>query len=315
MVQATIRGAAGRRSSPVPSQPLDLSLGSPYRSVIRLSAYLLFTCFIASLQVVALAVRSRFANLLPIIYHRTCCRLLNIVVERRGTMSTTRPTLFVCNHSSYLDISALGSVIPCSFVAKAEVANWPFFGFLAKLQRTVFVDRRRRTTHQQRDELAKRLDAGDNLILFPEGTSNDGNRTLPFRSALFAVAERKVGGDGDAGAPLTVQPVSLAYTRLNGFPIGRTLRPFFAWYGDMDLFGHLWRVAGLGRIEVVIEFHPPVTIDQFGTRKALAEHCRRAVAGGVAAALTGYRNGPKPAAPEEPPAAPTPEAPPAKQYT
>jgi lyso-ornithine lipid O-acyltransferase len=311
MAQATLPGA-GRRPSPAP-QPLDLSFGSPYRSAIRLTAYALFSCIISALQVMALALRSRFAKTLPVIYHHACCRLLNIIVERRGVMSTTTPTLFVCNHSSYLDISALGSVITGSFVAKAEVANWPFFGFLAKLQRTVFVDRQRRSTHQQRDNLAKRLDAGDNLILFPEGTSNDGNRTLPFRSALFAVAERRVGAAGNGGTPLTVQPVSLAYTRLNGFPIGRTLRPFFAWYGDMDLFGHLWRVAGLGRIEVVIEFHTPVTIEQFGTRKALAEHCQRVIAGGVAAALTGYRNGAKPTAPAEPPAAPAPA--PAKQYT
>jgi len=311
MAQATLRDA-GRRPSPAP-QPLDLSFGSPYRSAIRLTAYVLFTCIISAVQVLALALRSRLSKTLPVIYHHACCRLLNIIVERRGVMSTTAPTLFVCNHSSYLDISALGSVIPGSFVAKTEVANWPFFGFLARLQRTVFVDRQRRSTHQQRDDLAKRLDAGDNLILFPEGTSNDGNRTLPFRSALFAVAERRVGSTGNGGAPLTVQPVSLAYIRLNGFPIGRTLRPFFAWYGDMDLFGHLWRVAGLGRIEVVVEFHAPVTIEQFGSRKALAEHCQRVVAGGVAAALTGYRSGAKSTGSAASPAAPAPV--PAKQYT
>src|SRR5262249_52946744 len=142
--------------------------------------------------------------------------------------------------------------------------------------------------HQQRDQLAQRLDAGDNLILFPEGTSNDGNRSLPFRSALFGVAERAT--DGAEAVPLTVQPVSLAYVRLNGMPIGRSLRPFLAWYGDMELLAHLWQVAGLGRITVAVEFHPPVTIAQFASRKALSEHCQRAVAEGVAVAIAGRRD-------------------------
>ena len=261
----------------------ELTLGSPYRSAWRLGSYLIFALAITSVQVAFLALSTRLATMLPILYHRVCCRLLDLHIEVRGIVSTAKPTLFVCNHSSYLDISVLGSLVPGSFVAKAEVADWPFFGFLAKLQRTVFVDRQRRTTtRRQRDELARRLDAGDNLILFPEGTSNDGNRTLPFRSALFGVAERK-DGSGRTLQPLTIQPVSLAYVRLNGMPIGRSLRPYVAWYGDMDLFGHLWRLAGLGRITVTVEFHPPVTLDQFASRKALCEHCHRMVAEGVAA--------------------------------
>jgi 1-acyl-sn-glycerol-3-phosphate acyltransferase len=266
----------------------ELSLGSPYRSAWRLGSYLVFALAIASLQYAVLAFGGRGAGILPAIYHRVCCWLLDLHVEIRGSMSTARPTLFVCNHTSYLDISVLGSIIRGSFVAKTEVANWPFFGFLAKLQRTVFVDRQRRsTTHHQRDDLVRRLEAGDNLILFPEGTSNDGNRTLPFRSALFGVAERNVANGKREPLPLTIQPVSLAYVRLNGMPIGRSLRPYFAWYGDMDLVSHLWRVAGLGRIIVVLEFHPPVTLAEFPSRKGLSEHCQRMVAEGVAAAIFG----------------------------
>jgi len=280
------------RRSPTPAQPIyDLTLGSPYRSAWRLACFLLLVGMASLVQVCCLALRSRLASAVPVFYHRICCWLLDIRIETRGTQSTARPTLFVCNHSSYLDISVLGSLIRGSFVAKAEVADWPFFGFLAKLQRTVFVDRQRRSAaHHQRDQLARRLDAGDNLILFPEGTSNDGNRTLPFRSALFGVAERTAEAGEGALAPLTIQPISLAYVRLNGMPIGRSLRPFLAWYGDMELVDHLWKVAGLGRITVAVEFHPPVTLAQFGSRKALSEYCQRAVAEGVATALAGRRD-------------------------
>src|SRR3546814_20751956 len=130
--------------------------------------------------------------------------------------------------------------------------------------------------------MTRRLEAGDDLVLFPEGTSGDGNRVLAFKSALFSVAERRPQGE-----PLTVQPVSIAYTRLDGLPLGRYLRPFFAWYGDMELGPHLWHAIGLGRVTVMVEFHEPVTLDQFGSRKALSDHCHDVVSRGVAAALSG----------------------------
>src|SRR5208282_2325710 len=89
----------------------------------------------------------------------------------------------------------------------------------------------------QRDAICERLVAGDALILFPEGTSGDGNRPLPFKTALFGAAEKR----GNV-RPVVVQPVSLAYTRLDGIPIGRSFRPFFSWYGAMGLVPHLWRM-------------------------------------------------------------------------
>lgn len=266
----------------------DLSLGSPIRATLRLAVYFLFTLFAVPVQIVLLKTSSSGRERFPQWYHRQCCRILSFQVQVIGELSPARPTLFVCNHSSYLDITILGSLIPGSFVAKSEVAEWPFFGALAKLQRTIFVDRRRRTTHTQRDDLLRRLAEGGHVILFPEGTSNDGNRILPFRSALFSVAEpRSPEGESGSTPELTVQPISVAYVRLNGLPIGHGLRPLFAWYGDMDLFGHLTSLAGLGALTVRVEFHPPVPFSRFGSRKALSEHCHRAVAEGVDRAIRG----------------------------
>jgi 1-acyl-sn-glycerol-3-phosphate acyltransferase len=261
----------------------DLSLHSPIRATLLLIPYLIATIILIPIQAVCVALGSRLAERIPMIYHRAVCWLFGLEIVLRGTPAGDRPTLFVANHSSYIDIEVFSSLIPVCFIAKAEVASWPFFGTLARLQRTVFVDRRPRSTADQRDEIARRLTAGDNLMLFPEGTSDDGNRILPFYSALFSVAERRLA----EGRPLTVQPVSVAYAELNGFPIGRSLRPLVAWYGDMELAPHLWHFAGLGRVKVVVEFHPPVSIDQFGSRKALADHCRREIARGVAAAIAG----------------------------
>jgi len=248
----------------------------------RLLVYLAFTLPLMGVQAALLLLRSPLATTLPRWYHRKCCAILGFRLEIRGEISTKRPTLFVANHTSYIDITVLGAVIDGSFVAKAEVASWPLFGWLAKLQRTVFVDRRVRSTALQRDALGKRLDAGDRLILFPEGTSNDGLRVLPFKSALFSAAEYKVGGQ-----PVTVQPVSVTYSRLDGMPIGRAWRPLIAWYGGMDMMPHLWTLLGLGVVTAVVEFHPAVTIAEFGSRKALSDHCYKTVAAGVAAVLSG----------------------------
>lgn len=257
-------------------------IASSLRAIRRLAVYLAWTWLLIPVQIVAVAGGLRLAETLPVFYHRRCHRILGFDVRVRGEISRDRPTLFVCNHSSYLDISVLAGLMPASFVAKSEVAGWPFFGLLAKLQRTVFVDRRARRTAVQRDSMRARLDAGHNLILFPEGTSNDGNRVLPFKSALFSVAEQSVDG-----RPLTVQPVSITYTRLDGMPLGYALRPYLAWYGDMNMVPHLWKVVGLGRIEVVVEFHPPTNIREFGTRRAFAGACHETVARGVQRALSG----------------------------
>lgn len=252
------------------------------RAIGLLCAYLLLTAALFPVQLALLALRLPGSRRLPSFYHRLTCRLMGFEVDVVGERSRARSVLFVSNHVSYLDISILGSVIPGSFIAKREVAQWPLYGTLARMQRTVFVDRRASRTLTHRDEVADRLAEGDNLILFPEGTSGDGNRVLRFKSAFFSVAEREVDG-----RPVTVQPVSIAYTHVAGLPLGRAMRPFYAWYGDMDLAGHLWALLRLGVARAEVRFHEPVTIAAFGNRKRLAAHCERAVAAGVAASLAG----------------------------
>ncbi len=257
-------------------------IGSLPLAVARLLVYVGFTFLCMPVQIVAVALGSSVQTRFPVWYHRRCLRLLGVQIEVTGERSQRHPTLFVANHAGYIDISLLGALIPGSFVAKTEVGTWPLFGWLAKLQRTVFVDRKRGSTDTQRNDISSRLHAGDNLILFPEGTSSDGNRVLPFKSALFSVAAIETGH-----GPLLVQPVSIAYTRINGIPTGRSLRPFLAWYGDMDMGPHLLRLAGLGKITAAITFHPPVTLAELRSRKALAAHCERVISTSLAASLSG----------------------------
>ncbi|MBM3519009.1 MAG: 1-acyl-sn-glycerol-3-phosphate acyltransferase, partial [Alphaproteobacteria bacterium] len=181
------------------------------RAAVAIAAALGWTLLLLPVQGVALALRLRLRATLPHFYHRWLARVLGVRIEVSGRRVSRGPALFTVNHSSWLDIVVLSATIPGSFVAKKEVASWPGVSILAKLQRSVFVAREVRQAAYHRDEIRARLEDGDLLILFPEGTSSDGNRVLPFKSAFFSVAETPF-----RGAPLSVQPVSVAYTRLNG---------------------------------------------------------------------------------------------------
>ena len=249
-----------------------------------------WTAALLPVQIALVGLNLPMSKRLPMIWHRGVCRLLAFRIEQYGDIARKGSTLFVCNHNSYLDISILGAMLPASFVAKAEVRTWPLFGLLARLQRTVFIQRRVSHTAVHRDEMVQRLKMGDNLILFPEGTSSDGNRVLPFKSAFFGVAEKDINGK-----PPLVQPVSVSYVRLDGIPIGRGYRPYFAWYGDMELASHLWNVFGLGQTTEAVEFHKPISITDFASRKELATYCYKVVSDGVSNGIHGRLS--KPAKP------------------
>jgi len=233
---------------------------------------------------------------LPNRYSRFLCKLFGIHITVIGTPLRGRGVLMVANHTSYLDIIVLGGTTPVSFVAKSEVNTWPFFGLMARLYETVFVERSRRSqAGVSRDQIRERLQEGDALILFPEGTSNDGNRVLPFKSALMGSTEAIVGTDAQGRTEhVPVQPVSLAYTGYYGMPMGRENRPLFAWFGDMDLVPHLWEAVTSGPIDVVVEFHQPMTVDQMGGRKPLAARAEAVVREGQARALAGLATAPRP---------------------
>ena len=231
------------------------------------------TLALIPVQWLALRLRSPFAARLPMVYHRIAARLIGLKIRVSGQALAKGPRLFLSNHSSWLDIIALGSVMPLSFVARADVADWPVFGLFAKLQRTVFVDRTRKmATKQARDTLAGRLQQNEAIVLFAEGTTSDGNRVLPFRSALLgAVFGSLEGGE------IALQPVAMAYRRRAGLPLMRHERPAIAWYGDMDLLPHFGGVLKGGLIEVEICFGPPLSGDQKADRKAATLHAERQI--------------------------------------
>ncbi len=205
---------------------------------------------------------------------RIALRGLGLRVRVTGTPLRGRGAM-VANHVSWLDIYVLNAQAPLYFVSKAEVARWPGIGWLARATGTVFVTRTARDAAAQALLLEARLRANHRLLVFPEGTSTDGLRVLPFKPTLFAAFFR----DGLRDL-LQVQPVTLRYHA----PPAQDPR-FHAWWGDMDFGGHLLQVlAAPGGAGVDVIFHPPLRVADVPDRKELAALCTDAVRAGHARA-------------------------------
>jgi 1-acyl-sn-glycerol-3-phosphate acyltransferase len=221
------------------------------------------------------------ARTIPVLYHRIVCRTLGIRRIVEGVPPPPgKPALILANHVSWLDITVLGSLRPLSFIAKNEVGGWPLFGTLARLQRTVFIDRsRRKDTHAVSGEVGARLAAGEAIVLFAEGTTGDGARILPFRSALVGAARAALAEiEGDQ---LDIHPLTIAYIRRGGLPLGRAGLPDVAWYGDMDLAPHLIGVLRGGPFDVRLIWGEPIPFgdghDRKGATRLAEERVRTAM--------------------------------------
>ena len=214
---------------------------------------------------------------------RMACRLLGLRVHVIGAAYRQGTVLYASNHVSYLDIPVLAGPLAATFVAKSEVADWPVLGLLSKWGRTVFIKRSASEAKAQTVMLRERLAGGESLILFPEGTSTDGNGIMPFKSSLFNIAENL-----PAETNLVVQPVSVTYVRtIEGTPLVGPLTELYCWYGDATLLPHLMRVFGLKGAIIEVRFHEPIPVGVRTGRKDLARRCEAAVAKGVATSHAG----------------------------
>ena len=251
------------------------------RAVRRGVSVLLWTLPAAAVQAACLLLPGRPKVVFARLYWAGVCQLLGMRVRVLGTPLPAgggRAVVFASNHSSWLDIPVLGGALEACFISKAEIGRWPLVSTVAWLGRTVFVSRRATSTGRERDDMRARLAGGDNLLLFPEGTSSDGSRVLPFRSAFFSIAE---GSGAEGVPPPLIQPVSVVYDQLGWLPIGRAGRPLFAWYGDMDLATHFWGVAQWRGMRATVLLHAPIDPAAYPSRKALAQAVWQTVADGA----------------------------------
>lgn len=214
--------------------------------------------------------------LLPRLFHRLGRSFLGLRVEILGTPVTDKPTLLVSNHISWIDIIAVGSVCDVTFVAKSEIKRWPFVGLMASLQRTIFVNRNRRSdARRTSSEMAQRMADGGRVLLFAEGQSNIGTHVLPFRSALVGAAQKAMEGAG--ARDVMIQPLTIAYTKLQGMPVSRNERPNIAWAKSKPVGENILGILRGGVKHVTLAFGEPVPLNHGADRKALTKACETEV--------------------------------------
>lgn len=217
--------------------------------------------------------KKTWAELLFRITSRILLYIVGVRLTVRGSLTAERPLLLVTNHLSYLDVPILASQHALRFTPKAEISSWPFFGWVCRLTGCIFVTRKAGKLVDNSSQIYAALEAGDAVCLFPEGTTGNGVHVLPFKSSFFSLAEREING-----RQLVIQPAAIVYKRIRGLPIDITQWPDVAWYGDMDMVPHLWKLLSITPMTAEIIFLPPVTLQQFEDRKKLAQHCQQLIA-------------------------------------
>jgi 1-acyl-sn-glycerol-3-phosphate acyltransferase len=248
------------------------------RLLIRIMLICIWLLFITIILIILKPFNFSIYDNIPRFFHIGFLKILNIKVNLVGKIHKERPGLLISNHASWLDIPILSSLTNISFIAKSEISKWPLFGFLAKLQDTVFVERRAIKAVKQKNEINDILLTGKRLVLFPEGTSSDGNRVLKFKSSLFSVVEHSTES-------YLIQAVTICYKGLNGLPMSRSERPLISWWGDMDLMSHLWNILKLNSTDILVIAHEP--IEEVSNRKSLAKIAWVQVSQGMGLALSG----------------------------
>ena len=246
------------------------------RLVLVLLVLAAFTLVAIPLQLAVVWLLPHRAGVLPLIWHRLAIKLIGVRVSVVGELPKTRPVLIVANHVSWFDIPVLGSVMELCFIAKREVGTMPVANLLARLQRSVFVSREdRRGSRDQANEITDRILARDVMVLFAEGTTGDGHRVGEFKSSLFGAAQFAVTKGSEHA--VSIQPVSIAYTRLFGLPLGRRHQAEAAWPGVLELLPHARNFLLKGAYDVEVSFGSPIVFSENSRRQEIARQSRETV--------------------------------------
>ena len=211
-----------------------------------------------------------FWNLPTMLFHKLGCIFLGIRVKTIGRPLVGRPTLLLSNHISWTDIIAIGSVADVTFVAKTGVRNTPVVGFMASLQRTLYVDYHSRTdARRTSQEMASRLSNNSAVLLFAEGHRDLGTHVQPFRSALVGAAQAAMEEGGATN--VAIQPVTIAYTHLQGLPVSRNERSGISGMNARGLRAIVANLLTSGTKDVTIAFGAPIPMGPETDRKVVTK--------------------------------------------
>ena len=200
---------------------------------------------------------------------------INVNFNKTKLNKKNMGVLYIANHVSWFDIICLGTLLNARFIAKKEVSQMGIFGFLAMLSNTFFIDNENKNKIIEYNHIIqKKLKAGENFIIFPEGTTSDGNGIKNFKSSMLECAF-------DNNNEINIQPISICYSKLNNIPMGIYLRRNIAWVGDTSMVAAMANFLRSGRITVDIIFHDLMSVNSFKNRKELAAHCEKQILSGL----------------------------------
>ena len=250
-------------------------------SIIRALFILIFLILIIvisiPIQILSNIIGFKLKKLYPILFYQMIKIItgININFDTTKHNKKNKGVLYISNHVSWFDIICLGTILNARFIAKKEVSKMGIFGFLAKLSNTFFIDNENKNKIIEYNHLIqKKLQDGENFIIFPEGTTSDGNGIKQFKSSMLECAFDKKN-------QINIQPISICYSKLNNIPMGIYLRRNIAWVGDTSMVGAMANFLRSGRITVDIVFHKLMRIENFENRKELANYCERKILNGL----------------------------------
>ena len=257
-------------------------------SFLRVILILIFLLLIIAIsiptQILCNIVGFKFKKLYPLYFYQMVKIILgiNINFNKAKINNRNKGVLYIANHVSWFDIICLGTLLNARFIAKKEVAKMGIFGFLASLSNTFFIDNENKHKIVEYNHLIRnKLKRGENFIIFPEGTTSDGNGILNFKSSMLECAF-------DDSQQINIQPISICYSKLNNIPMGIYLRRNIAWVGDIPMVAAMANFLRSGRITVDVIFHELMSTNNFKNRKELATHCENQILSGLNQTLKNY---------------------------
>lgn len=196
--------------------------------------------------------KRRFLSWLTKIWSISTLKILNVKIFADLTYYNKNETyLIVGNHLSWLDAVIFGSFFKAQFIAKKEIASWPIIGWLSKIGGTVFIDRTKITQGVKvASTLAKTLQLGSSVLIFPESKSSIGNKVLPFKPSLFLSAI-------EAGSKIL--PVTLDFGTVDGKPfVTDEDKIKFSYFDDMTFAPHFLKFLTFKSFTMKLITHPPI---------------------------------------------------------
>ena len=245
-------------------------------SFLKVFLIIVIILLLIPIQFIFVQFKMRLRKYIPIVFHKILLKILGVKVKLIGQNTSVRPLILAGNHTSYLDIIILGSIMPICFIAKEEIKYWFLFGFLAKMQNTIFIKRKNYKTLESLNSINRELNDKSAVVLFPEGTTNSGKKVLNFKSSLFNLFENN--------NTLRLQNFSLCYTHVNDMPIDNRTRPQISWYGDMNIISHLSNFLKISCVHATVVFHPIIPLKGLD-RKSISISSIRQVKKGISLAF------------------------------